>query len=90
MIHRARVRTHWFSRDAVLAQRPGAVVLEAVRSAAPPPGRVYAWVAGESRPATSVRRRLVNDRGVPKADISFAGYWRHGWSAPGWRGFRCG
>jgi NADPH-dependent ferric siderophore reductase len=30
-----------------------------------------------------VRRHLVNDRGVPKADISFAGYWRRGWSAPG-------
>ncbi|TWF80451.1 NADPH-dependent ferric siderophore reductase [Pseudonocardia hierapolitana] len=77
------VRIHWFSRDDVPEQRPGAVVLEAVRHAAMPPGRVYAWIAGESRLATSVRRHLVNDRGVPKADISFAGYWRHGWSAPG-------
>jgi NADPH-dependent ferric siderophore reductase len=76
-------RIHWFSRDDVPDQRPGAVVLEAVRRAVMPPGRVYAWVAGESRLATSVRRHLVNDRGVPKADISFAGYWRHGWSAPG-------
>jgi NADPH-dependent ferric siderophore reductase len=76
-------RIHWFSRDDVPDQRPGAVVLEAVRRAAMPPGRVYAWVAGESRLATSVRRHLVNDRGVPKADITFAGYWRHGWSAPG-------
>jgi len=77
------VRVHWYSRDDVPGQRPGSVVLEAVRRAVLPPGRVYAWVAGESRLATSVRRHLVNDRGVPKADISFAGYWRHGWSAPG-------
>lgn len=77
------VRIHWFSRDDVPDQRPGSVVLEAVRCAAMPPGRVFAWVAGESRLATSVRRHLVGDRGVPKADITFAGYWRHGWSAPG-------
>jgi NADPH-dependent ferric siderophore reductase len=77
------VRIHWFSRDDLADQRPGAVLPEVVRRAAMPPGRVYAWVAGESRLATSVRRHLVNDRSVPKADISFAGYWRHGWSAPG-------
>ncbi len=77
------VRIHWFNRDDVPDRRPGTVVLEAVRRAVMPPGGVCAWVAGESRLATSVRRHLVNDRGVPKADISFAGYWRHGWSAPG-------
>jgi NADPH-dependent ferric siderophore reductase len=81
------VRIHWFSRDDRADdradERPGAVVVDAVRGAAMPPGRVYAWVAGESRLATSVRRHLVDDRGVPKPDISFAGYWRHGWSAPG-------
>jgi NADPH-dependent ferric siderophore reductase len=77
------VRIHWLSRDDPADQRPGAVLLEAVRRAAMPPGRVYAWVAGESRLATSARRHLVNDCGVPKPDISFAGYWRHGWSAPG-------
>ena len=77
------VRIHWYDRDDAPDQRPGSVVLQAVRRAEMAPGRVCAWVAGESRLATSVRRHLVNDRGVPKADISFAGYWRHGWSAPG-------
>ncbi|WNV92160.1 siderophore-interacting protein [Umezawaea sp. Da 62-37] len=77
------MRIHWSVRDDVADRRPGSAVLEAVRRAEVPPGRVYAWVAGESRLATSVRRHLVNDRGVPKADISFAGYWRHGWSAKG-------
>ncbi|PRY39695.1 siderophore-interacting protein [Umezawaea tangerina] len=77
------VRVRWSNRDGRRGVRPGSLVLEAVRRAVLPPGPVYAWVAGESRLATSVRRHLVGDRAVPKADISFAGYWRHGWSAPG-------
>jgi NADPH-dependent ferric siderophore reductase len=30
-----------------------------------------------------VRRHLTGDRGIPKADIAFIGYWRHGRSSPG-------
>ncbi|WP_329130206.1 SIP domain-containing protein [Streptomyces sp. NBC_01476] len=41
------------------------------------------WVAGGSRLATTLRRHLVNDRGVPQRDISFFGYWRLGRSTPG-------
>ncbi|EMD24724.1 siderophore-interacting protein [Amycolatopsis azurea] len=76
------VRVHWLSRDDP-ERRPGTLVLETVRRAALPPGRFYTWVAGESRLATSLRRHLVSERGAAKADISFAGYWRHGWSSPG-------
>ncbi|MGW2514148.1 siderophore-interacting protein [Streptomyces scopuliridis] len=75
-------RIHWFSRDGE-DLRPGALVLGAVREAALPPGRCYVWAAGESQLATGVRRHLINDRGVPKQDISFFGYWRLGRSAPG-------
>ena len=78
----ANVRLHWCSRDDE-ELRPGSVVLEAVRSAALPSGPFYTWVAGESRLATTVRRHLVNDRGVPKRDISFFGYWRLGRPSPG-------
>ncbi len=78
----AGVGIHWFSRDDE-ELRPGTVVLDAVRDAALPSGRCYAWVAGESRLATTVRRHLVNDRGLPKRDISFIGYWRLGRSSPG-------
>jgi hypothetical protein len=73
----AEVRIHWFSRDDE-SLRPGTLVLDAVRRASLPSGRFYTWVAGESRLATTVRRHLVNDRGVPKRDISFFGYWRLG------------
>ncbi|WP_237405368.1 siderophore-interacting protein [Actinacidiphila reveromycinica] len=42
-----------------------------------------AWMAQVLLMPRSVRRHLVNDRGVPKRDISFFGYWRLGRSAPG-------
>ncbi|MDI6520339.1 siderophore-interacting protein [Streptomyces coelicoflavus] len=76
------VHIHWLSRDDA-SLRPGARALEAVRDCELPAGPLYAWVAGESQLATGVRRHLVNDRGVPKRDISFYGYWRLGRSAPG-------
>ncbi|MCY1139938.1 siderophore-interacting protein [Actinoplanes sp. Pm04-4] len=70
-------RLHWLSRD------DGDRAPEAVRQATLPSVPFYTWVAGESRLATSVRRHLVNDRGVAKRDITFIGYWRQGRSAPG-------
>ncbi|MEU6443546.1 siderophore-interacting protein [Streptomyces sp. NPDC047046] len=76
------VRVHWLSRDGE-SVRPGVRALEAVRGAELPAGPLYAWVAGESRLATTVRRHLVGDRGVPKRDVTFCGYWRLGRSAPG-------
>ncbi|WP_329066600.1 siderophore-interacting protein [Streptomyces sp. NBC_01429] len=76
------VRVHWLARDGADV-RPGTPALEAVRESSPREGRSYTWVAGESGLATGVRRHLVRDRGVPKADIAFYGYWRHGRSSPG-------
>ncbi|MZD07177.1 SIP domain-containing protein [Streptomyces sp. SID5785] len=76
------VRIHWLRRDSE-SLRPGVRALEAVGDAELPEAPLHAWVAGESRLATSVRRHLVNDRGVPKRDVSFYGYWRLGRSAPG-------
>ena len=78
----AGVRIHWFARDDA-ELRPGTAVLDAVRAAARRSGRFSTWVAGESRLATTLRRHLVHDRGVPKQDISFIGYRRLGRSAPG-------
>jgi len=73
----ATTKIHWLPRNDPSA-RPGALALHAVRDAHLPPGPFYTWVAGESALATGARRHLVDDRGVPKSDIAFRGYWRHG------------
>ncbi|GAB3274939.1 siderophore-interacting protein [Kineosporia babensis] len=54
-----------------------ALLTEAVRSAQWWPGQVFAWLAGEHNAVRDIRRHLVEERDVPKADIDFAGYWRH-------------
>ncbi|MFB4421761.1 siderophore-interacting protein [Streptomyces sp. QL37] len=76
------VRVHWLPRDGS-GGPPGRLALDAVRAAALPAGRSYTWAAGESGLATGVRRHLVRDRGVPRQDIAFHGYWRHGRSSLG-------
>lgn len=43
---------------------------------APPAAR--AWVAGEAGLVRSVRRHLIQDRGVARSDITFMGYWKRG------------
>ena len=39
---------------------------------------LYAWIAGESRAVTALRRRLVNDLGIDRRQVAFMGYWREG------------
>jgi NADPH-dependent ferric siderophore reductase len=43
-----------------------------------PFGVDYAWVAGESSMIKLVRRHLVDTVGLPKAAVSFQGYWKRG------------
>ncbi|EGD56395.1 siderophore-interacting protein [Gordonia neofelifaecis] len=43
-----------------------------------PNSEVYYWIAGESRVVTTLRRRLVKDLGIPRAQVAFMGYWREG------------
>ncbi len=38
----------------------------------------YYWIAGESGMVTDLRRHLVRTRGIPRAQVSFMGYWKHG------------
>ncbi|MFE4454834.1 siderophore-interacting protein [Streptomyces sp. NPDC056796] len=76
------VRVHWLARDGS-AGIPGRLALDELRAATLPQGLSYTWAAGESGLVTGVRRHLVRDRGVPKSDIAFHGYWRHGRSSPG-------
>jgi NADPH-dependent ferric siderophore reductase len=53
-----------------------------VATAVPPSGSacagLYAWIAGESKVVTGLRRRLVNDLGLERSQVAFMGYWREG------------
>ncbi|RVW01543.1 siderophore-interacting protein [Rhodococcus spongiicola] len=74
------VDLQWLVRESAIA-RPGALALETIMASDfsdLPGGPFYTFVAGESDLATGVRRHLVADRNVPKSDIAFTGYWRHG------------
>ncbi|WP_017573741.1 siderophore-interacting protein [Nocardiopsis halotolerans] len=73
----AGVEVHWLPRTDAHAV-PGRLALETVRAAELPEGRPYCFVAGENALPTELRRTLVRERGVPKDDIAFIGYWRHG------------
>ncbi|RNL62550.1 siderophore-interacting protein [Nocardioides marmoriginsengisoli] len=39
---------------------------------------LYAWIAGESRMVTTLRRALVKELGVERSQVAFMGYWRKG------------
>lgn len=54
-------------------------LLAAVREASLPEG-AYAFLAGESALVRTLRRHLVQDRGMPRGSITFTGYWRRGLS----------
>lgn len=43
-----------------------------------PHAGLYAWIAGESRIVTGLRRRLVNELGIDRGQVAFMGYWREG------------
>ncbi|MFE1287515.1 SIP domain-containing protein [Streptomyces sp. NPDC058751] len=49
---------------------------EAVRGTEWWSGQAFVWLAGEHTAVRDIRRHLVEDRGVPKEDIDFTGYWR--------------
>ncbi|WP_340540175.1 siderophore-interacting protein [Nocardioides sp. GXZ039] len=39
---------------------------------------LYAWIAGESKVVTGLRRALVRDLGLDRSQVAFMGYWREG------------
>ncbi|MGW2559414.1 siderophore-interacting protein [Streptomyces sp. NPDC001514] len=69
------VTVHWLHRNGRPAG-PGGPLVGAVRTAAFPPGPVYAWLGGEASAVRALRRHLVGERGVDKRSVDFAGYWR--------------
>jgi NADPH-dependent ferric siderophore reductase len=76
------VKLHWLARDGS-SEVPGLLALTTVKTADLPEGPLYTWVAGESGLVTGLRRHLVQDRRIPKSDVTFLGYWRHGKASPG-------
>lgn len=50
----------------------------AVPTGQAPYAGLYAWIAGESRVVTGLRRKLVNDLGLDRKQVAFMGYWREG------------
>ena len=56
-------------------QVAGATVVPADDS---PHAGLYAWIAGESRVVTGLRRRLVDELGIDRGQVAFMGYWREG------------
>lgn len=79
----AGMETIWISRDEATQSyaMPGELALRALKEAMLPEGQVHAHAIGESRLATGARRYLVQERGVPKRNVDFVGYWRHGRAA---------
>lgn len=43
-----------------------------------PHAGLYAWIAGESKVVTGLRRQLVNELGIDRGQVAFMGYWREG------------
>lgn len=51
---------------------------EELPAAAAPAAGTYYWIAGESSVITQLRRFLVREKGVERAQVAFMGYWRQG------------
>lgn len=56
----------------------GEEVAESTRSVGHDWDGLYAWIAGESKVVTGLRRALVKDLGLDRAQVAFMGYWREG------------
>lgn len=72
------LRVDWLHR----AGYPGDLenlLVEHVRELEFPPGRVHAFVHGETGSVKLLRRHLVDERELTPAQLSISGYWRRGY-----------
>ncbi|RQP22298.1 siderophore-interacting protein [Piscinibacter terrae] len=69
----AALTLHWVDSADALVNAVHALVL--------PEGEGYAWCAGEASTMATLRRILVEDKGVPRQAIRAAAYWKRGASA---------
>lgn len=56
-------------------------LLAAVRTLALPPGEGYSWCAGEASAMASLRRLLVEEKGLDRHAMRVAAYWKRGATA---------
>jgi NADPH-dependent ferric siderophore reductase len=75
------VDARWLYRDASAPDQ----LVDAVRAAAFPAGRVHAFVHGEAGFVRDVRRHLLDERGIAREALSVSGYWRRGRDEDGWQ-----
>lgn len=66
----------WLVRDAATPPGHSTLLLEALQDLEFPPGRPFAWCAGETLTISPIRRHLRRERGLPKEDVEVVGYWR--------------
>lgn len=66
----------WLVRDADTEPGRSTLLLDALRALDFPPGRPFAWCAGETLTISPIRRHLRRERGLPKEDVEVVGYWR--------------
>jgi NADPH-dependent ferric siderophore reductase len=79
-----RLDLRWYHRD---PERPEQLV-DALAGLTFPAGRVHAFVHGEAGTVRALRRHLLDERGVPRDDLSVSGYWRRGDDEEGFRAFK--
>ncbi len=60
-------------------------MLDAVAALDFPAGRVQAFVHGEADEIRALRRHLLGDRGLTRADMSCSPYWRRDMTDEDWR-----
>jgi len=77
---RAQTRIVWLHRNGVPAGR-GELLARALAEAELPAGDLHAWLAGEIDAMRTLRRHLVEERGLPRDRVRAAGYWRLGEAA---------
>jgi NADPH-dependent ferric siderophore reductase len=63
----------------------GDLLASAVRDLSFPRGRVHAFVHGEADEIRALRRHLLVDRGLARADMSCSPYWRRDMTDEAWR-----
>ncbi len=63
----------------------GELLCTAVQDVPFPRGRVHAFVHGEAEEIRAVRRHLLQDRGLPRSDMSCSPYWRRTMTDEAWR-----